>query len=110
MKTISPKKMLLLFGFLAMAGLAVLPVQAQSNQMASANKAYVKCLVSAFNQQAGQQKVTKASLTNACKAQEKAYFDAVYNQNPSLEGRFKNNNARAAIRRIKAKTFKAFGI
>jgi len=106
----SIKKLAILSGFLLVACSTTASAQALSSPMISTNKAYVKCLVQAFSQQAGKQRVTRSTLTSACKAQEKAYYDAVYNQNPGLETRFKGNNARAAVRRIKSKTFRTFGV
>lgn len=82
-----------------------------SARVVNANTAYVECLVDAFAEQAERTgQPTKASVSSACTAQERRYYDAVYNEKEDLQANFRRNNATAAVRRLKNKVFHEFEI
>lgn len=95
---------------ITVAALAPTEAFALSSRVKSANQNYVTCLVNAFSAQAGKQRVTKSTLERACTRQEKAYYDAVYNEKPGIINQYKQNNARAAVRNLKRNVFRAFGV
>ena len=95
---------------IVVATLAPTEAFALSSRTVTANKNYVTCLVNAFSAQAGKQRVTKSTLERACTSQEKAYYDAVYNEKPGIITQYKRNNANAAVRNLKRNVFRAFGV
>lgn len=92
------------------ASLAPTQAFALSSSVRTANQNFVSCLVTAFQQQAGQRRVTQRSLSGACTRYERAYYNAVYNEKPGIKNSYKRNNANAAVSRLKSKVFRTFGI